>query len=364
MYADVDNIRTSTARTSRWSLLRSRAYLVLLAAQFASLLADFFNYVAVAWLVLELTGSNLAVGGVLAAASVPRALLMLLGGAVSDRFSPRTSMVAGGLARGLVMGTLAVLALTHTVQLWHLFVGSVLIGIIAAFFLPASTSMLPRVVASDQLEAGNAFMMLSRFGAAVLGPALSGVMVATVGAGAAFAVDAAGYVLAGLLVTLLPGAARTDSGSRNSALLEIWEGIVWVWNDVPLRAALVVIALVNFLGLPGVEVGLPALAHQRFDQGAVALGGALGTSEANFIGAPEAGSLEARLLARKSDRFLPTWRGRRLPEGELAGLPVRTGSTRPYVPYTPLFRQSVADVDGIAFLRSATYTRGAPKLPE
>ncbi len=271
VYADVDNIRTSTARTSRWSLLRSRAYLVLLAAQFASLLADFFNYVAVAWLVLELTGSNLAVGGVLAAASVPRALLMLLGGAVSDRFSPRTSMVAGGLARGLVMGTLAVLALTHTVQLWHLFVGSVLIGIIAAFFLPASTSMLPRVVASDQLEAGNAFMMLSRFGAAVLGPALSGVMVATVGAGAAFAVDAAGYVLAGLLVTLLPGAARTDSGSRNSALLEIWEGIVWVWNDVPLRAALVVIALVNFLGLPGVEVGLPALAHQRFDQGAVAL---------------------------------------------------------------------------------------------
>ena len=84
-----------------------RTYLVLLAAQFASLLADFFNYVAVAWLVLELAGSNLAVGGVLAAAFVPRALLMLLGGAVSDRFSPRTSMVAGGLARGLVMGTLA-----------------------------------------------------------------------------------------------------------------------------------------------------------------------------------------------------------------------------------------------------------------
>jgi MFS family permease len=97
-------------------VLRSRPYGLLLSAQVASLLGDFFNYVAVAWLVLELTGSNLAVGAVLAAASVPRAVLMLLGGAVSDRFSPRTSMFVGGLARALIMAVLAGLALTHTVQ--------------------------------------------------------------------------------------------------------------------------------------------------------------------------------------------------------------------------------------------------------
>src|SRR5215467_14575459 len=108
VYAHADNIRhDGRTRSARWQVLRSRAYLVLLAAQAASLLGDFFNYVAVAWLVLELTGSNLAVGGVLAAASVPRAVLMLLGGAVSDRFSPRASMLVGGLARGLVMGILA-----------------------------------------------------------------------------------------------------------------------------------------------------------------------------------------------------------------------------------------------------------------
>jgi MFS family permease len=236
------------------------------------LLGDFFNYVAVAWLVLQLTGSNLAVGAVLAAASIPRAVFMLLGGAVSDRFSPRTSMLAGGLARAVVMGVLAVLALTGTVQLWHLFVGSLLIGIVAAFFLPASTSMLPRVVASDQLEAGNAFMSLSRFGATVLGPALAGVVVAAVGAGAALAVDAAGYALAGLLVTPLPSTAIASDGPRKSALQDIWDGIVHVWNDVPLRTVLLAIAVVNFLGLPGVQVGLPALAYERFDQGAVALG--------------------------------------------------------------------------------------------
>src|SRR5262249_34749085 len=100
VYADTDNTPTEVVAetpASRWQVLRSRASLTLLAAQFVSLLGDFFNYVAVAWLVLELTGSNLAVGGVLAAASIPRAVLMLLGGAVSDRFSPRASMIAGGL---------------------------------------------------------------------------------------------------------------------------------------------------------------------------------------------------------------------------------------------------------------------------
>ena len=254
-------------------MLRSRPYLLLLSAQFASLLGDFFNYVAVAWLVLELTGSTLAVGAVLAAASVPRAVLMLLGGAVSDRFSPRTSMLVGGLARALVMGTLAVLALTHTVQFWQLLVGSFLIGTIAAFYLPASTSMLPRVVASDQLEAGNAFMTLSRFGATVFGPALGGVLVATIGAGAALAADAVGYALAGLLVIALPRGAVAANGSGNNALQDIWDGIVHVWNDVPLRTVLAVIAIVNLLGLPGIQVGLAALAYQRFALGAVALGG-------------------------------------------------------------------------------------------
>jgi MFS family permease len=272
-YADIDNIaRQPRPRPARWQVLRSRAFLVLLGAQAASLLGDFFNYVAVAWLVLELTGSNLAVGAVLAAASVPRAVLMLLGGAVSDRFSPRTSMLVGGIARALVMGSLAVLTLTHTLQLWQLFMGSVLVGTIAAFFLPASTSMLPRIVPSDQLEAGNAFMTLSRFGAMVLGPALGGVLVAVVGAGAALAADAAGYAAAGLLVTMLPNGAATGLASGKNALQDIRDAILHVWNDVPLRTTLVLIAVVNFLGLPGIQVGLAALTYERFALGAVALG--------------------------------------------------------------------------------------------
>jgi erythromycin esterase-like protein len=110
---------------------------------------------------------------------------------------------------------------------------------------------------------------------------------------------------------------------------------------------------------------LPTGAHldQLFGARFAVIGGAVGMSEENFIGAPEAGSLEARLLTRGADCFLPTWRGRRLPEGALAALPVRSRSARPYITYEPLTPQWVADLDGIAFLRSATHTRGMPAWP-
>src|SRR5439155_470135 len=171
--------------------LRSGPSLLLWSVQFVSLVAGYFHYVAVAWLALQLTGSALVVGSVLAAASVPQAVLMLLGGAVSDRFSPRNTMLGAGLARGVVMGVLGTLTLTHSVQLWQLF---------AAGVAPATSDANP------------------------LGP--------------------------------------------------VREGVLHVWRDVPLRATLLVVAALNFFALGAVEVGLPALAHLRFSQGAVALGSA------------------------------------------------------------------------------------------
>src|SRR5579884_167696 len=120
-YADGDNNSPGPRRPPLDDVLRSRSYRLLWSAQFAALLAGYFNYVAVDWLTLRITGSSLAVGAVLAAASVPQAALMLLGGAASDRSSPRTTMLAASLARGIVMGVLAVLTLTRSVQLWQLF---------------------------------------------------------------------------------------------------------------------------------------------------------------------------------------------------------------------------------------------------
>src|SRR5438132_6593289 len=275
-YADTDNSAPEPSRPPVRAVLGSPAYRLLWSAQFVSGLAGFFNYVAVAWLTLQLTGSNLAVGSVLAAAAIPLAVLMVVGGAVSDRFSPRTTMVAAGLARGLVMLAMALLALTHTIQLWHLIVGAALVGTTSAFFYPASTSILPRVVEKDQLEAGNALLNLSRTAAVVIGPAVAGVVVAATGAGWALAGDAVASVPSGLLVVPLPVGAGAPTRSTNNPLADVRDGALHVWRDAPLRAVLLVIAVMNVFALGAINVGLPALAHERFVQGAIALGTAFG----------------------------------------------------------------------------------------
>jgi DHA3 family tetracycline resistance protein-like MFS transporter len=179
-------------------------------------------------------------------------------------------MLAAALARGAVIGVLALLALTHSVQLWELFVAAVLVGAASAFFVPASTSILPRLVEADLLEAGNALLNLSRTAAMLLGPAAAGVFVAAAGPGPALGADAVASVLAGLLVVPLP-AGGSLAVSANP-LGDVRDGILHVWRDVPLRATLLVIAVLNLFARGAVEVGLPALAHQRFSQGAVALG--------------------------------------------------------------------------------------------
>jgi DHA3 family tetracycline resistance protein-like MFS transporter len=183
-------------------------------------------------------------------------------------------MLGAGLARGVVMAVLATLTLTHSVQLWQLFAAAVLVGATTAFFIPASTSILPRLVAPEQLEAGNALLNLSRTAAMVLGPAAAGLVVAAASAGTALAADAAGSLLAAVLVVLLPAGAGAVAASATNPLGDVRDGILHVWRDVPLRATLLVVAALNFFALGAVEVGLPALAHLRFSQGAVALGSA------------------------------------------------------------------------------------------
>lgn len=346
-YADGDNMTAETAdrtpdqatHSPMAAVLRSRPYLLLWTAQFASLMAGFFNYVAIAWLVLQLTGSTLAVGGVLAAASIPMAVLMVFGGAASDRFSPRTTMVVAGLLRGVVVAALAILTLTNAIQLWQLFAAAIVVGATSAFFVPASSSMLPRIVAPEQLHAGNALLNLSRTGAMVLGSAVAGVVVAAVGAGTALAVDAAASVLAGLLVLPLAAGAAGPATSTGSALGDIRDGVLYVWRDVPLRATLIVIAVLNLAALGAIEVGLPALAYQRLGEGAAALGAAFAAwGIGSTIGSILAGT---RPVPARFGRFM-------LATLALIGVGLAAAGLAPTLPILVLVMVALGVVEGVA----------------
>jgi MFS family permease len=163
-----------------------------------------------------MTGSGLALGTVLALEAIPRAVLMLVGGAVADRVSPRLAMLGSAAVRAALIGLLAVLVLTRTVQLWEVYTVALLVGAVSAFFLPARFAVLPGVVADHHLEAGNALLNLNQQASIFIGPALAGLLVAAAGPGPAFLVDAAAFGTAALLLLAVParpGAPAAASGA-------------------------------------------------------------------------------------------------------------------------------------------------------
>src|SRR6202158_1358376 len=139
-----------------------------------SLFGDFFSYIAITWLVLQLTGSSLALGGVLVAQALPRALLMVLGGALSDRISPRVTMLASMGLRAAFVAPLAVLVLSGRIQMWEVYAIAIVFGIVDAFFWPARQSILPKIVTDRELEPGNAVLNVTGQGAVILGRVCGG----------------------------------------------------------------------------------------------------------------------------------------------------------------------------------------------
>src|SRR5881409_125747 len=199
----------SVARRRPWSVFSSGPFRKLWLATMLSLVGDFFSYVALAWLVLQLTGSSLALGTVLVVQALPRAVLMVVGGALADRLSSRLTMLASMGLRATFVAPLAVLVLTGRVQMWEVYGIAVVFGVVDAFFMPARNSILPRVVADRELEPGNAVLNVTAQASVILGPVLGGVIVAVLGIGWAFTGDAACFVIGFLFILWLPAAART-----------------------------------------------------------------------------------------------------------------------------------------------------------
>lgn len=262
-------------RPPAWSVFASPSFVKLWFASTLSIFGYFFSYIAMAWLVLQLTGSSLALGSVLVVESLPRAVLMLVGGAMADRLSPRVTMLASMGLRTAFVAPFAALVISGHAQLWQAYVIALVMGVGDAFFLPARTSILPSVVGSDLLEPGNAVLNVSGQAGVVFGPVVAGLIVAAFGTGWAFASDAAFFAAGIIFVLLLPsagsvgrGRAHPDGGLGG----QIVAGFRYAWADFGIRMTLIVIAVIDFAAVGAIGVGLPTLAHGRFGAGATGLG--------------------------------------------------------------------------------------------
>src|SRR5579884_2068152 len=224
---------TSKASTRSLALFRSlshRSFALLWSGQTISRLGDSLYSIALAWWVLQQTGSAAAMGLVLIAANIPQLLLSLVGGVAADRFPRVAVMLAADLLRGLVVALVALGAQFHLLALWQLVGMSGIFGLVSAFFYPAYSAIIPELLPSEALPSANSMRHLSLRFAGIVGPALAGAVVAAGGTTVAFALDAVSFLVSALCLawvartgvrrTPLPPARRTAG-----ALADLREGL-------------------------------------------------------------------------------------------------------------------------------------------
>lgn len=238
------------------------------------MLGDYSFEVVFIWIVFQETGSAGALATVLLLQAVPRGLLLLIGGVVTDRLSPRTVMMCSHLVRGTAVGLLGLLAVMDDIQLWHLYVLGGVVGVAEAFFWPAGDSILPSLLPTEHLARANALVGFGEQGARMVGPLLGGVLVAYVSTPAAVLLNSATFFVAAATVLAAPRkqpSAEEKSKSVAAIGSEIAEGLRYARRSREVRTVLMIIgaAALSYSGL--FAIGLPALSR-TFPESSVALG--------------------------------------------------------------------------------------------
>jgi MFS family permease len=237
------------------------------------MLGDASYEVAFAWLVLSRTGSAGVLGAVLVVTAIPRGLLLPIGGAITDRFSPRLLMAAAHLVRGIAVAALSAVAAAGMLAIWHLFAAALVFGVAEAFFWPATGSIMPSLVEVAALPRANALTGVAEQVSRLAGPMLGGALVTWRGTTAALVFNAVTFFIAATTVLAAPKRATSASGPFSVAAIvgEISSGLSHARRSAPVRAVLLLLAAatLSYSGL--FAVGLPILARQS-PHSAVVLG--------------------------------------------------------------------------------------------
>jgi MFS family permease len=221
-------------------LLAFREFRLLWLAQSLSVIGDNIVLVALALFIIDSTGSATDLGLVLAAHALSLVVFLLIGGVWADRLPRHRVMVVTDLTRFALHGLLCILIFTGEVRIWQVVVIEVLFGAAEAFSRPAATGLLPQTVPEADIQQATALTSMSNNVAEFAGPALASVLVLGAGAGWAFALDAATFLLsAGLLARISPRERGGEAETTREAQPGIWDSVregsaeirsrTWVW---------------------------------------------------------------------------------------------------------------------------------------
>jgi MFS family permease len=214
--------------------LREREFRLLFAGRTTSLVGSAIAPVALAFAVLDLTGSKTDLGLILACREVPLVIFLLVGGIWADRLPRNKVMMSANVVSAFAQGSAAALLITGNAEVWHLAALAALNGGASAFFFPASAGVVPQTVPAPILQQANALLSLALNSAMIGGAAAAGFLVAAFGPGWAIAVDAGTYLLgAGFVALMRVPAVAPDEPSRFLSDLAVgWREFrsrTWLW---------------------------------------------------------------------------------------------------------------------------------------
>ncbi|HVB08562.1 MAG TPA: MFS transporter [Candidatus Acidoferrales bacterium] len=269
------------ARISRWSVmfraLKYRNFQLFFAGQLISLVGTWMDNIAEAWLVYRLTGSSLLLGTVAFAGQIPVFLLAPIGGLVADRLDRRRVVIVTQTLSMIIAGALAGLTLSGRVKVWEVMVLASLMGVVNAFDIPARQAFLAEMVGREDLMNAIALNSSMFNGARVVGPAIAGILVASIGEGWCFFANSVSYiaVIAGLLMMRI--VPRVLEERRASAFEHIAEGFRFVRRTGPILALLLLLGLVSLVAMP-YSVLMPIFAARILHGNATTLGTLMGAT--------------------------------------------------------------------------------------
>ncbi|MFL6274920.1 MAG: MFS transporter [Blastocatellia bacterium] len=293
----------------RFSLLQPlavRNFRLLFLGHCGSILGDEFYRIALPWLVYSLTGSSLMLGTVLLVAGATRSTFLLMGGALSDRFSPRVLMLTAYGFGALITSLTALVVHLNVTQRWHLFLLGGCFGLVEATFFPAYQSVTPLIISRERLVAGNSLLRSAVRLMGIIGPALAGFVIGKDRFTVAFAFDAASFGFAFVMIGMIRiaphretsgfGAMPASAAPRQPLLRSIGEGFRYALRNRALRTLFAYMIGFEFAAASASYVGMPAFARLHFGQeaGARALGAMASSLAAGLlIGMVLAGSMNA-----------------------------------------------------------------------
>jgi MFS family permease len=270
------------AKTDPTPLMREPSFRWMMGGGALSMLGDQFTLIALPWLVLQMTADALTLGLVIALMGAPRAVFILIGGALVDRYSPKRVLMLTKHVNAVLLAVLAALVLGGQITLPLVFALALAIGLASAFSIPSGSSLLPHVVAPEQLQGANSVLMGMRQLSMLAGPLLAGALIAVGGHGAgmlldarglglAFGFDALTFAVSAWTLSRVVTAFPASSDAPQAILRAVVSGLKMVWDDRPLRTCFAYWGAISFVVGGSMQVALPLLASSRLG-GAAALG--------------------------------------------------------------------------------------------